>query len=113
MVGGKVRTGCEKGIHADGLFFLWICRIGEVTFYLIRPIGRCTVPGVNQDSGVKDKWGGPLAYLKETRSFEEKPNDGCFCVDVVPLTSGVIRVGDKVQVLERIPDGKEQKPLVK
>lgn len=71
------------------------------------------MPGVNQDSGVKDKWGGPLAYLKETRSFQEKPNDGCFCVDVVPLTSGVIRVGDKVQVLERIPDGKEQKPLVK
>ncbi|ORZ15855.1 MOSC N-terminal beta barrel domain-domain-containing protein [Absidia repens] len=90
-----------------------VVKIGEVTFYMIRPIGRCTVPGVDQDHGVKDKWGGPLAYLKETRSFVEKPNDGCFCVDVVPLTSGVIRVGDKVEVLERIPEGKEQKPLAK
>ncbi|KAI8086372.1 MOSC N-terminal beta barrel domain-containing protein [Halteromyces radiatus] len=90
-----------------------VAKIGEVTFYLIRPIGRCTVPGVDQDSGVKDTWGGPLSYLKEKRSFSEKPNDGCFCVDVVPLTSGTIRVGDKVEVLERIPAGKEPKPLVK
>ncbi|CAO3653612.1 unnamed protein product [Cunninghamella echinulata] len=90
-----------------------VVKIGEVTFYVIRPIARCTVPGVDQDTGKKDKWGGPLSYLKEKRCFADKPNDGCFCVDVAPLTSGTIRIGDKIEVLERIPDDKIQKPLIK
>ncbi|KAF7728814.1 hypothetical protein EC973_005440 [Apophysomyces ossiformis] len=82
-----------------------VARIGEVTFYVIRPIARCTVPSIDQDSGKKDGWGkaGVLDYLKLKRRFVETPTEGSFCVDVVPLTTGTIRIGDKVEVLERIP----------
>ncbi|KAG0175426.1 hypothetical protein DFQ28_000047 [Apophysomyces sp. BC1034] len=82
-----------------------VAKIGEVTFYVIRPIARCTVPSINQDTGKKDPWGkaGVLDYLKLKRRFVETPSDGSFCVDVVPLTTGTIRVGDTVEVLERIP----------
>ncbi|KAI8370566.1 uncharacterized protein BYT42DRAFT_93749 [Radiomyces spectabilis] len=88
-----------------------VVKIGEVTFYVIRPIARCTVPGVDQDTGIKDSWGGPTPYLVKHRQFAEKPNEGRFCVDVVPLTSGTIHVGDKVQVLERIPTEYQQQPV--
>ena len=45
------------------------------------------------------------------RQFAEELNQGRFCCDVVPLTSGKIRVGDAVQVLERIPEQFKQGPL--
>lgn len=63
------------------------------------------VPSIDQDSGKKDGWGkaGVLDYLKLKRRFVETPTEGSFCVDVVPLTTGTIRIGDKVEVLERIP----------
>jgi hypothetical protein len=49
--------------------------------------------------------------LKLRRKFADEPAHGQFCCDVVPLTSGKICVGDKVQVLERIPDEFKQGPL--
>jgi uncharacterized protein YcbX len=72
-----------------------------------------SVPSINQDTGKKDEWDGkgPTDYLKLRRSFADSPKDGVFCCDVVPLTSGTIRVGDKVEVLERIPEQYKQSPL--
>ncbi|CAO3649523.1 unnamed protein product [Cunninghamella blakesleeana] len=90
-----------------------VVKIGEVTFYVIMPLARCTVPGVDQETGNKDEWGGPLSYLKKVRSFPEEPNDGFFCCHVAPLTSGTIRIGDKIEILERVPADKLEKPLVK
>lgn len=88
-------------------------RVGEVTAYIVQPIARCTIPGIDQDTGMKDAWDGkgPTDYLKIRRKFADEPSDGQFCCDVVPLTSGKIRVGDTVQVLERIPDAYKQGPL--
>lgn len=105
-------------------------RIGEATVYIVQPIARCTgrlyyliwsqlfkflslVPGINQDTGEKDAWDGkgPTDYLKLRRQFADEPNQGQFCCDVVPLTSGKICVGDKIQVLERIPEDYKQGPL--
>ncbi|KAI8081133.1 MOSC N-terminal beta barrel domain-containing protein [Thamnidium elegans] len=90
-----------------------VAKVGEVTMYIIQPISRCTVPGINQDTGEKDKWDGkgPTDYLKLRRRFIDEPKDGQFCCDVVPLTAGKIRVGDKVEVLERIPEEYKQGPL--
>lgn len=64
------------------------------------------VPGVNQDTGIKDDWGkgNLLGFLREKRSFKESPNQGYFCVDAIPLTKGTIHVGDEIKVLERIPE---------
>ncbi|CAO3638174.1 unnamed protein product [Mucor fragilis] len=90
-----------------------IAKIGEATVYIVQPIARCTVPGINQDTGEKDAWDGkgPTDYLKLRRQFADEPNQGQFCCDVVPLTSGKICVGDKIQVLERIPEDYKQGPL--
>ncbi|KAG2175073.1 hypothetical protein INT44_007551 [Umbelopsis vinacea] len=91
-----------------------VARVGEVTFYLMQPTARCPVPGINQDTGVKDTWGtpGPMKYLLQNRQFDEMPGGGCFCCDSIPLTSGTIRVGDKVEVLERIPAKFAKQPKV-
>ncbi|KAI8971441.1 MOSC N-terminal beta barrel domain-containing protein [Mycotypha africana] len=90
-----------------------VAKVGEVTVYIVRPIARCTVPGIDQDTGVKDTWDGkgPTDYLKLRRQFVDEPNQGQFCCDVIPLTSGKIRVGDKVKVLERIPEEYKQESL--
>lgn len=87
-------------------------RIGQVTLYIMQPIARCTVPGINQDTGIKDDWDGkgPTDYLKVKRRFAEEPGEGQFCCDVVPLTTGKICVGDKVEILERIPEEYKQAP---
>ncbi|KAG0735638.1 hypothetical protein G6F16_009443 [Rhizopus arrhizus] len=90
-----------------------VVRIGQVTLYIIQPIARCTVPGIDQDTGKKDAWDGkgPTDYLKIRRQFKDEPGQGQFCCDVVPLTSGKICVGDTIQVLERIPKEYQQFPI--
>ncbi|ORE09768.1 hypothetical protein BCV72DRAFT_260560 [Rhizopus microsporus var. microsporus] len=90
-----------------------VAKIGEVTFYIVQPIARCTVPGIDQDSGKKDEWDGkgPTDYLKIYRQFTDEPGQGQFCCDVIPLTSGKVRVGDRVEVLEYIPQEYQQKPI--
>ncbi|KAI8639705.1 hypothetical protein BD408DRAFT_420955 [Parasitella parasitica] len=90
-----------------------VAKVGEVTVYIIQPIARCTVPSIDQDTGVKDDWDGkgPTDYLKLRRQFSDEPSQGQFCCDVVPLTSGKICVGDKIQILERIPEEFKQGPL--
>ncbi|KAI8144178.1 MOSC N-terminal beta barrel domain-containing protein [Fennellomyces sp. T-0311] len=92
-----------------------VVRIGEVTFYVMRPTARCPVPGINQDTGVKDDWGrsGVLEYLSLKRNIPDHngKSNGCFCVDAAPLTSGTIRVDDAVEVLERIPAQNVERPV--
>ncbi|KAI9494959.1 hypothetical protein BDB00DRAFT_816451 [Zychaea mexicana] len=90
-----------------------VAKIGEVTFYIMRPTARCPVPGIDQDTGVKDDWGCVTDYLKKKRNIPDKPgrNNGCFCVDAAPLTAGTIRVGDPIQVLERIPADCVEHPI--
>ncbi|KAI9250037.1 MOSC N-terminal beta barrel domain-containing protein [Sporodiniella umbellata] len=88
-----------------------IASIGEATFYVVQPIARCTMPGINQDTGKKDSWNGPTDYLKQVRQFKEEPGQGQFCCDVVPLTYGKISVGDTVRILERIPKDQQQYPI--
>ncbi|KAI9481341.1 MAG: MOSC N-terminal beta barrel domain-containing protein [Benjaminiella poitrasii] len=90
-----------------------VAKVGEVTVYIVQPIARCTVPSINQDTGIKDAWDGkgPTDYLKMRRQFSDEPNMGQFCCDVIPLTSGKIRVGDKIEILEYIPEKYKQCPL--
>lgn len=88
-----------------------VVSIGEATFYIVQPIARCTVPGIDQDTGKKDSWGGPTDHLKKIRQFKEEPGQGQFCCDVIPLTFGKIRVGDTVRILERIPKDQQQFPI--
>ncbi|OBZ90547.1 Molybdenum cofactor sulfurase [Choanephora cucurbitarum] len=126
---GMVETGFSKGEEIPMIRFRnnitisgtlpweedeWlVVKVGGVTMYILQPLGRCSVPGIDQDTGNKKLWDGkgPIDYLKMTRKFAEEPNDGQFCCDVVPLTTGKIRVGDRVEVLERIPQEYRCGPL--
>ncbi|KAI9268262.1 hypothetical protein BDA99DRAFT_535773 [Phascolomyces articulosus] len=77
-----------------------INKIGEVTFFII----RLYIPGIDQNTGIKDGWN-VMDHLKITRNIPGVPghDNGCFSVDTLPLTSGIVQVGYPIQVLERIP----------
>lgn len=62
---------------------------------------RCTLPNVHPETGVKDR-NEPHATLKRTRQVDEgaKPHP-CLGLSMIPLFAhGVIRVGDKIDILE-------------
>ncbi|KAI7865189.1 MOSC N-terminal beta barrel domain-containing protein [Spinellus fusiger] len=91
-----------------------VVRVGEVVFYMMRPIARCPMPSIDQDTGIRDAWGsnGVTDHLLVTRQFKEKSGNGFFCHDAIPLTSGTIRIGNRVEVLERIPKDHVQYPML-
>ncbi|MFJ9535717.1 MOSC domain-containing protein [Streptomyces sp. NPDC101225] len=70
--------------------------VGEVTFRVAKPCGRCVVTTTDQDTAVRGKE--PLATLGRHRRIDGKL---AFGQNLVPLTTGTIRVGDAVTVLAR------------
>ncbi|SNX56446.1 hypothetical protein SAMN06272735_0894 [Streptomyces sp. TLI_55] len=69
--------------------------IGEVEFRVAKTCGRCVVTTTDQDSAERGKE--PLLTLARHRHLGGKL---VFGQNLVPLTPGVIRVGDPVTVLE-------------
>ncbi|KAI8996813.1 MOSC N-terminal beta barrel domain-containing protein [Pilobolus umbonatus] len=90
-----------------------VVRIGTVTCYVVQPIPRCPVTSIDQETGIKVEWDGRTVndYLKIKRSFKDNTKEGHFCSHIIPLTRGKIQVGDKVEVLERIPKEYAQNPI--
>ncbi|MFR0354504.1 MOSC domain-containing protein [Streptomyces sediminimaris] len=68
--------------------------IGEVTFRVTGMCGRCVVTTTDQDTAARGRE--PLATLVRHRRIGGKP---AFGQNLVPLSTGVIRVGDAVTVL--------------
>lgn len=63
---------------------------------------RCTLPNVHPETGIKDR-NEPHSTLKRTRQVDEgaKPHP-CLGLSMIPLfQQGIIRCGDKIEVLER------------
>ncbi|KQX49777.1 MULTISPECIES: MOSC N-terminal beta barrel domain-containing protein [unclassified Streptomyces] len=69
--------------------------VGEVTFRVARPCGRCVVTTTNQLTGERGKE--PLRTLARHRK-----NDGrvIFGQNLVPEHTGTVRVGDEVKILD-------------
>lgn len=90
-----------------------VAKIGEVTVYIVQPTARCAIPNIDQETGMKDAQTGlsTTDQMRTLREFAEEPTKAQFCCDVIPLTAGKIRVGDKVEILERIPERFKQGPL--
>lgn len=74
----------------DGLREL---RVGDVTFAVRKPCGRCVVTTVDPDTA--DTGEEPMATLATFRTVEGKVNFG---VNLAPLRGGEVRVGDAVLV---------------
>lgn len=69
-------------------------RIGDVTFSAVKKCSRCTVTTVDQDTGMKGKE--PLLTLSRYRNSEKGIMFGMNLIHDAP---GVIRVGDRVELL--------------
>lgn len=75
-------------------------RIGEVVLRAVKPCGRCAVTTVDQQTAVRGK-----EPLKTLAAFRRGADTGqvYFGWNLIPETTGRIRVGDAVEVLERQP----------
>lgn len=71
-------------------------RIGEIEFKVSKPCERCILTTVNPDSGIKDPDQQPLSTLKAYR--QTSSGDVLFGQNLIPLTSGRIKQGDKLTV---------------
>jgi uncharacterized protein YcbX len=71
-------------------------QIGPVTFTIAKPCSRCTVPTVDQSTGIRGKE--PIRTLETFRSREGKV---LFGQNVVHRGSGVLAVGDPVHLGSR------------
>ncbi|MEO7124152.1 MAG: MOSC N-terminal beta barrel domain-containing protein [Lacisediminihabitans sp.] len=75
-----------------------VVRIGSAIFRSVKAAGRCVLTTVNPDTATRGKE--PLATLAKHRQWDNKV---WFAVNLIPDTPGtVIRVGDDVEVLERV-----------
>ncbi|NQZ31013.1 MAG: MOSC domain-containing protein [Oceanospirillaceae bacterium] len=74
-------------------------KIGEVTFALTKPCSRCIFTTVDPATHTLDKGLEPLKTLTTYRK-ESAGSDVIFGENMLALNSGMIRLGDKVEILE-------------
>lgn len=73
-------------------------KIGEVEFTLVKPCSRCIITTVDQTTGAKNELKEPLRTLSTFRQFGTA--GVMFGENMVPRSQGIVKVGDKVEVLE-------------
>lgn len=71
-------------------------RIGEVEFDVVKQCIRCMLPTVDPRTGVRDATGEPLRTLMQ---YRRSAKGVTFGQNLIPRATGVIRVGDSVEVL--------------
>ncbi|HCD1255379.1 TPA: YcbX family protein [Citrobacter amalonaticus] len=79
-----------------------VIRIGEVIFDVAKPCSRCIFTTVSPEKGQKHPSGEPLATLQTFRTALDN-GDVDFGQNLIARNSGVIRVGDEVEVLSTGP----------
>lgn len=72
-------------------------RIGGVTFEVTKPCSRCVLTTVSTERGEKHPSGEPLKTLQSFRTADDGDVD--FGMNLIAHNSGIIRVGDRVEVL--------------
>lgn len=73
-------------------------RIGAVVFGVVKPCARCVITTIDQSTGVQGKE--PLATLAKYRKTKKGV---MFGQNIIHDKSGIIKVGDVVEVLEYCP----------
>jgi len=73
-------------------------QIGEVVFEVAKPCSRCIITTIDPQEGVKNSSKEPLNALGTFRQLSEK--GVVFGVNTIPQNEGILRVGDRLQVLE-------------
>jgi hypothetical protein len=68
-------------------------QIGEVRFALVKPCSRCVITTTDQTTGERNPLAEPLKTLSTFRLVKQKI---FFGENMIPLNTGVIRVGDRI-----------------
>ena len=76
-----------------------VIRIGSVIFDVVQPCSRCIFTTVSPEKGLKHPSGEPLKTLRERSQPAQDNGDVDFGQNLIPRSSGVIRVGDEVEIL--------------
>lgn len=71
-------------------------RVGEVEFEVSKPCARCVFTTVDFTRGARDPSGEPLRTLT---SYRRSPDGVTFGQNLIPRGHGVVRVGDRVEVV--------------
>lgn len=79
-----------------------VIRIGEVVFDVAKPCSRCIFTTVSPERGQKHPGGEPLRTLQTFRTALDN-GDVDFGQNLIARNSGVVRVGDSVEVLATKP----------
>jgi hypothetical protein len=79
-----------------------VVRIGGITFDVAKPCSRCIFTTVSPEKGRKHPSGEPLATLQSFRTAQDN-GDVDFGQNLIARNSGVIRVGDELEVLATKP----------
>lgn len=74
-------------------------RIGSAEFEAVKPCSRCVLTTVSVEGGYKHPDGEPLSTLQAYRSADNGDID--FGQNLIVTRPGVVRAGDKVEVLSR------------
>ncbi len=79
-----------------------VVRIGGVIFDVVKPCSRCVFTTVSPERGQKHPAGEPLATLQSFRTARDN-GDVDFGQNLIARSSGVVRVGDEVEILATGP----------
>lgn len=79
-----------------------VVRIGDVVFDVVKPCSRCVFTTVSPERGQKHPAGEPLATLQSFRTACDS-GDVDFGQNLIARSSGVVRVGDEVEILATGP----------
>ena len=75
-----------------------LIQIGEVQFKMAKPCSRCIITTIDQSQGEKNRLKEPLNTLETFRQLSEQ--GVMFGVNMIPQNEGIIRTGDRLQVIE-------------
>lgn len=75
-----------------------VLRIGSVVFDVAKPCSRCVLTTVSPEKGQKHPFGEPLNTLQKFRTAQDNGAID-FGQNLIARNSGVIRVGDEVEIL--------------
>ena len=74
-----------------------VIRIGDVAFDVVKPCVRCVLTTVDPASGEVDPDGEPLRTLI---TYRRGPKGVTFGQNLIPRSSGTIRIGDQISIIE-------------
>lgn len=78
-------------------------RIGGIVFDVPEPCSRCIFTTVSPERGRRHPTGEPLTTLQKFRTAADGSGDVDFGLNLVARSSGIVRVGDELQVIADKP----------